>query len=99
VLPQQAPAAFASGDFNKVPVMIGTTQDEGAAFIYLQYDWMSQPVTAEGYEPRSRRRAARRHPMSLPAVRSRITQPPVRRWPRYGPTPGSPVRCCPTRRR
>ncbi|WP_405987919.1 carboxylesterase/lipase family protein [Streptomyces sp. NBC_00986] len=48
-LPEQAPVAFATAAFNHVPVLIGTTGDEGASFIYSATDAVGKPVTAATY--------------------------------------------------
>ncbi|WP_427918826.1 carboxylesterase/lipase family protein [Streptomyces sp. cg40] len=49
-LPRQAPVAFATGAFNHVPVLIGTTDDEGAFFIYSATDAAGRPVTPATYQ-------------------------------------------------
>ncbi|WP_427918831.1 carboxylesterase/lipase family protein [Streptomyces sp. cg40] len=49
ILPKSPTDAFASGDFNKVPVIIGSTQNEGGAFIYEQYDMVTHPATEAQY--------------------------------------------------
>jgi para-nitrobenzyl esterase len=41
--------AFATGDFNRVPVLIGGTASEDRAFVYEGNDLVNQPVTAAGY--------------------------------------------------
>ena len=48
--PALAPAAFASGEFNRVPVISGNTRHEARAFVYEANDLVSQPVTAEAAE-------------------------------------------------
>ena len=48
--PALAPAAFASGEFNRVPVIFGNTRHEARAFVYEANDLVSQPVTAEAAE-------------------------------------------------
>ncbi len=48
--PTLAPAAFAAGDFNRVPVMIGNTRHETRAFVYEGNDLVKQPVTAAAFE-------------------------------------------------
>ncbi|MCX5561890.1 carboxylesterase/lipase family protein [Streptomyces sp. NBC_00038] len=45
VLPVTAQEAFRSGDFNRVPVLVGGTAHEDRAFVYEQNDLVSQPVT------------------------------------------------------
>ena len=49
-LPQQPADAFRSGSFNQVPVVIGSTSAEGAAFVYQATDAIGQPITAAGYK-------------------------------------------------
>jgi para-nitrobenzyl esterase len=48
--PKLAPAAFAAGEFNRVPVIIGNTRHEMRAFVYEGNDLMKQPVTAASFE-------------------------------------------------
>ena len=48
--PVLAPAAFAAGDFNRVPVIIGNTRHETRAFVYEGNDLMKQPVTSTSFE-------------------------------------------------
>ncbi|KAA9160761.1 carboxylesterase family protein [Amycolatopsis acidicola] len=48
-LPVQPPDAFASGQFNHVPVLIGNTAHEGAFFIYQANDVAGKPVSADAY--------------------------------------------------
>ncbi|MET7685154.1 carboxylesterase family protein [Streptomyces sp. NPDC005423] len=47
--PEQVPVAFATGAFNHVPVLIGTTGDEGASFIYSATDAIGLPLTPAAY--------------------------------------------------
>jgi para-nitrobenzyl esterase len=49
VLPTSPQVAFAAGDFNHVPVLIGGTANEDRAFVYEANDLVNQPVTASGY--------------------------------------------------
>ena len=49
-LPRQPADAFRSGSFNQVPVVIGSTSAEGAAFVYQATDAVGQPITAAGYQ-------------------------------------------------
>ncbi|WP_439134886.1 carboxylesterase/lipase family protein [Pseudomaricurvus sp.] len=49
VLPQTVQSALQSGDFNKVPVIEGTTRDEYSLFTALNFDLVGNPVTAENY--------------------------------------------------
>jgi para-nitrobenzyl esterase len=48
--PMLAPAAFAAGEFNRTPVIIGNTRHETRAFVYEGNDLMKQPVTAASFE-------------------------------------------------
>ena len=48
--PTMAPAAFESGDFNRVPVIIGNTRHETRAFVYEGNDLIRQPLSSAGYE-------------------------------------------------
>jgi para-nitrobenzyl esterase len=50
VLPQQIPAAIASGHFNRVPVIEGTNHDEDRLFVAIQFDLAGHPIaTAAQY--------------------------------------------------
>jgi para-nitrobenzyl esterase len=48
--PMLAPAAFAAGEFNRVPVIIGNTRHEVRAFVYEGNDLTKQPVTPVSFE-------------------------------------------------
>lgn len=41
--------ALSKGNFNKVPVMVGTTKDEGRGFIPLSFDLDGTPMTQDEY--------------------------------------------------
>jgi para-nitrobenzyl esterase len=49
VIPQQPVQAITLNQYNKVPVMIGTTQDEGTLFVALAFDLLDGPLTAQEY--------------------------------------------------
>ena len=49
ILPQSPDAAFATGQFNHVPVIHGTNHDEWRLFVALDFDLAGGPVTAEQY--------------------------------------------------
>ncbi|MCW8196004.1 carboxylesterase family protein [Proteobacteria bacterium 005FR1] len=49
VLPQSVLGALQSGDFNKVPVVEGTTADEYTLFTALLFELQGKPVTAANY--------------------------------------------------
>jgi para-nitrobenzyl esterase len=49
VLPMNIGQAFASGRFNRVPVLAGTTHDEFRLFVPLFFDFIAGPVTADFY--------------------------------------------------
>lgn len=49
VLPLSTSAAFASGNFNRVPIVSGFTQNEGTFFVASAFDAQSKPVTSDGY--------------------------------------------------
>lgn len=49
VLTQPPGAAFASGQFNRVPVISGSTHDEWRAFVALDYDYLGTPLTDADY--------------------------------------------------
>jgi len=49
VLPQTLATAFASGDFNRVPIMQGSNHDEFTLFVGLDFDLVGGPVTAVAY--------------------------------------------------
>ena len=48
VLPQSIEAAFASGDFNRVPLMEGTTHDEWRVFVGFD-EFVDGPLTSAEY--------------------------------------------------
>jgi para-nitrobenzyl esterase len=49
VLPQAPSAAFASGKFNRMPVISGTNHDEYRLFVALDYDYLGNPLTNAEY--------------------------------------------------
>ncbi|MFV0134361.1 carboxylesterase/lipase family protein [Streptomyces sp. HMX87] len=49
VLPHQVTDALASGRFHRVPVLQGTTADEGRLTVATTYDLAGRPLTAAGY--------------------------------------------------
>ncbi|MDT9686271.1 carboxylesterase/lipase family protein [Streptomyces sp. TRM76323] len=49
VLPLQVPDALESGRFHRVPVLQGTTADEGRLTVATTYDLAGRRLTAEGY--------------------------------------------------
>jgi para-nitrobenzyl esterase len=49
VLPVQPADAFASGHYNRVPVVNGANHDEGRLFVFGAYDAGGHPLTAEQY--------------------------------------------------
>jgi para-nitrobenzyl esterase len=49
VLPVAPPVAFASGRYNRVPVVNGANHDEGRLFVFGAYDAAGHPLTAEEY--------------------------------------------------
>jgi para-nitrobenzyl esterase len=49
VLPQSLDTAFATGQFNHVPLMQGTNHDESRFFVALFYDLSGAPITREEY--------------------------------------------------
>jgi para-nitrobenzyl esterase len=48
-LPVQPSAAFASGNYNHVPLIQGTNHDEGRFFVALEFDAQGKPLTAQQY--------------------------------------------------
>jgi para-nitrobenzyl esterase len=50
LVPQKLPSAFASGQFNHVPVIDGATHDEGRLFVNEAYDFRGTPLTDAGYQ-------------------------------------------------
>ena len=48
--PKPAMEAFRSGDFNRVPLIVGNTRDETRVFIYEANDLMDQPVDQAQWE-------------------------------------------------
>ncbi|HLX37289.1 MAG TPA: carboxylesterase family protein [Candidatus Binataceae bacterium] len=48
-LTQTPEAAFASGEFNQVPMISGSNHDEYRYFIAVDYDLMMMPLTDDGY--------------------------------------------------
>jgi len=49
VLTQTLDSAFASGEFNRVPIITGTTHDEGRLLVALLYDLSGNPLTDAQY--------------------------------------------------
>jgi para-nitrobenzyl esterase len=49
VLPRSLDTAFATGQFNHVPLMQGTNHDEWRFFVALSFDLAGSPITAEQY--------------------------------------------------
>ncbi|KWF06430.1 carboxylesterase family protein [Burkholderia pseudomultivorans] len=49
VLPRSTSATFASGIFNRVPIISGFTQNEGTYFVAVAFDAQGKPVTSDGY--------------------------------------------------
>ena len=49
MLPQTLAAAFASGQFNHLPIMQGSNHDEFTLFVALNFDLVRGPVTAATY--------------------------------------------------
>ncbi|HLW71029.1 MAG TPA: carboxylesterase/lipase family protein [Candidatus Binataceae bacterium] len=49
ILTQTPTAAFASGQFNQVPVIVGTNHDEYRLFVALDYDYLGNPLTNANY--------------------------------------------------
>jgi para-nitrobenzyl esterase len=49
VLTQPPGSAFASGQFNRVPVISGSNHDEWRAFVALGYDYLGNPLTDADY--------------------------------------------------
>jgi len=56
--PTLAPAAFAAGEFNRTPVIIGNTRHETRAFVYEGDDLIKQPATAASFEAAVRKMQA-----------------------------------------
>ncbi len=50
VLPQPFRTAFATGQFNRVPIIEGSNRDEFRLFVALLYDLVSAPLTADQYD-------------------------------------------------
>jgi para-nitrobenzyl esterase len=51
-LPRQFMDAFESGDFNRVPVINGTTRDEATLLIWLSHNFRFKPLGADQYMSR-----------------------------------------------
>jgi para-nitrobenzyl esterase len=49
VLTQNLDSAFASGEFNRVPIINGTNHDEWRLFVALDYDLAGNPLTDAQY--------------------------------------------------
>jgi para-nitrobenzyl esterase len=49
IIPQQEGAALASGQFNRVPIMQGTTHDEFRLQVAIGFDLVGNPITAQQY--------------------------------------------------
>jgi para-nitrobenzyl esterase len=52
VLPRQFIKAFQSGEFNRVPVINGSTRDEGTLLIWLSHNFRFKPLKADQYMAR-----------------------------------------------
>ena len=52
VLPEQLGDAFAAGRFHQVPVLAGSTRDEGTVFAIFAHDARGMPLTADLYDDR-----------------------------------------------
>ncbi len=52
VVPKQPREALAAGEFHRVPVLIGATQDEGTLFVAMGHDYLGRPMTAQQYPER-----------------------------------------------
>lgn len=72
VLPLQFMDAFTSGNFNRVPVINGTTRDEATLLIWLSHNFRFKPLRAEQYmerleyltgSPELAMRVARQYPL------------------------------------
>ncbi|MGE5289289.1 MAG: carboxylesterase/lipase family protein [Micromonosporaceae bacterium] len=48
-IPEQPATAFASGNYNHVPLIQGTNHDEGRFFVALEFDAQGRPLTAAQY--------------------------------------------------
>lgn len=48
--PVNPATAVQTGDFNRVPVMLGQTNSERGLFTFQNYDYLGTPMTAAGYE-------------------------------------------------
>ena len=66
---QLAPAAFATGEFNRTPVIIGNTRHEARAFVYEGNDLTRQPVTAPIFETQVRRQQGANGTVSSKPIR------------------------------
>jgi para-nitrobenzyl esterase len=91
--PKIAPEAFAAGEFNRVPVIIGNTRHETRAFVYEGNDLVRQPVTAASFEAAVRKqfgdnsdRVLEAYPL---AAGGDPNGAPLPAWPRYD---GQPAR-------
>jgi len=49
ILPQTPAAAFANGQFNRVPVISGSNHDEFRLFLAFQFDYAGNPLTDPNY--------------------------------------------------
>jgi para-nitrobenzyl esterase len=54
IFTEQMADSFAAGNFNQVPVMVGSNRDEGTLFVMMSHDSSSGPLTAEDYLDRLR---------------------------------------------
>lgn len=52
VITAQPADSLASGNFNRVPLLIGSNRDEGTLFVALSHDLAGRPLTAERYPER-----------------------------------------------
>jgi len=51
VLVETTPSAFENGRFNRVPVMPGSTHDEGTIFVAFGFDLAGNPITPSNFAP------------------------------------------------
>jgi para-nitrobenzyl esterase len=76
VLPLPAAKAFETGEFNRVPIIIGNTQSETRVFVYEANDLVDQPVDKAQYEETVRSRMGAKADAVLAAYASDAEKSP-----------------------
>ncbi|MGH3049302.1 MAG: carboxylesterase family protein, partial [Gaiellaceae bacterium] len=81
VLPEQYNAAFASGTFNRVPVLTGTNHDEWMLFVELLNTLSNNEVTASNYQDQIAATLQLQPPLAGPVSAAVAAKYPVSAYP------------------